>query len=239
MIKITKELYFLLKYGRTDNTVPYSIRDIAITLILYIATVIFSIISVAIFFKLIVLEIPNNNFLKYLREKDFTYTIIVGVIFSPVFEEIRHRLCLVYSPFNFALMLGSWTYFTLGFIIEYKDIIGHNNYFGYQIVLFPIIVSVVYLYLRIYKYTNVFLAKFWLTYPKYIFYTFLFSFSLLHIINFSFELRLLIIFPLLTLPQTIGGIFFSYARLKYGIIYSILLHSMNNLFFTFLDFYGK
>jgi len=62
-------------------------------------------------------------------------------------------------------------------------------------------------------------------------------FSLMHINSTMGSLPILIV-AILILPQFIGGLYFSFARMKYGLIGSIVLHSITNLIIM-LALFGK
>ncbi len=64
---------------------------------------------------------------------------------------------------------------------------------------------------------------------KLFFYIFLLLFVLRHTDNYQSNLVTIIFFPILLLPQFIGGFLMSYTRLKISFFSSILFHSLINL----------
>lgn len=64
-------------------------------------------------------------------------------------------------------------------------------------------------------------------------------FALAHITNYTNIKGIWFLIPLLVSPQLVGGLSFGYIRAKFGIIWSILAHFVNNLFpviyFAFLN----
>jgi uncharacterized protein len=215
------------------------IKDIFAMLGVYIIILVIAFFIITIIFQIFHIEIPRNKILINLKQKDPVHIYAIGVIIVPIVEEIRHRLCLRYSSRNFSIMMASWIYFVLGFIVNGENAFWQNSSFVLKIALASIIGVIIYSYLQVNSLNNTKLATFWYKHSRMIFYLFLFSFVLLHVNNFTTKFQLLLVSPLITFPQTVSGIIFSYCRLKYGIVYSILFHSMNNLFFTFFDMYGK
>ncbi len=74
----------------------------------------------------------------------------------------------------------------------------------------------------------------WLKKYPFTFYGMSVLFALLHLNNFPLSVGLLIFAPLLCLPQFILGVLASYARLKYGLKYAMLLHGLHNFIFGLL-----
>lgn len=62
----------------------------------------------------------------------------------------------------------------------------------------------------------------------YFFYGMAILFAFVHITNFHLEMRILLLSPLIVLPQFIGGMFLGYVRVRLGIWWSVLLHAMHN-----------
>lgn len=65
-------------------------------------------------------------------------------------------------------------------------------------------------------------------YFKDAFYVSILAFGLVHISNFEFSTTVLILTPLLIAPQLFLGVFLGYIRVRIGLIWSILLHSIYN-----------
>lgn len=67
-------------------------------------------------------------------------------------------------------------------------------------------------------------------YFPWFFYASVMAFGFVHVTNFHpLSLKVLLLAPFLTLPQLIMGTLLGFVRMKYGIIYSMLLHSTINL----------
>ena len=73
------------------------------------------------------------------------------------------------------------------------------------------------------------LKRWWKSWYKIIFYSVAILFAYVHLFNFELTTSVWVLSPFLVLPQFIAGLFLGYMRVKYGLIWSIFLHSMNNL----------
>jgi membrane protease YdiL (CAAX protease family) len=74
------------------------------------------------------------------------------------------------------------------------------------------------------------------SYFKPAFYTFAILFGLVHITNFTITTNVLLLAPVLVLPQTILGGYLGFIRVKFGLAWSILLHASYNAFFILISF---
>ena len=61
-------------------------------------------------------------------------------------------------------------------------------------------------------------------------------FGFVHITNFDFTTSVLLLSPILVLPQLLVGGYFGYIRVRFGLQWSILLHGSYNCFFILLSF---
>lgn len=79
------------------------------------------------------------------------------------------------------------------------------------------------------------MKEFWKS--KYAF-TFYFSavlFGFVHIFNFDLDLNKLLLFPIITLPQVMVGLFAGYLRVKYNLVWGFFLHATHN-FLLFIPY---
>jgi len=68
------------------------------------------------------------------------------------------------------------------------------------------------------------------------FYVLTLLFGFVHITNFDFTTSVLLLSPILVLPQLLVGGYFGYIRVRFGLQWSILLHGSYNCFFILLSF---
>lgn len=71
---------------------------------------------------------------------------------------------------------------------------------------------------------------------KIAFYTFALIFGLVHITNFNMTTNVLLLAPILVLPQIILGGYLGFIRVRFGLGWSILLHAAYNAFFILGSF---
>jgi len=80
--------------------------------------------------------------------------------------------------------------------------------------------------------------NFWYKYFTVFFYLFTAAFAAVHIFNFRDEsIWILILSPLLVLPQIIGGTILGFIRMKLGFSWSFLHHAMFNIILISIGFY--
>ncbi|MEI7502631.1 MAG: CPBP family intramembrane glutamic endopeptidase [Paludibacter sp.] len=74
--------------------------------------------------------------------------------------------------------------------------------------------------------------RFWFKQYKYIFYFSAIIFGFVHVFNYDYNIKMLLLFPLLTAPQIVMGVFLGYMRVRFNIFQSIILHSLHNAIFV-------
>ncbi len=75
------------------------------------------------------------------------------------------------------------------------------------------------------------IEKNWEKYYKGIFFFSAILFAAVHITNFEYSKMLLILSPIIVMPQFILGLFIGYLRVKYGFIWGFYLHALHNFIF--------
>ncbi len=73
-------------------------------------------------------------------------------------------------------------------------------------------------------------------YFKIVFYAFAIIFGLIHLSNFQITTNILLLAPILVAPQIILGGYLGFIRVRFGLIWSILLHASYNAFFVLITF---
>jgi hypothetical protein len=82
--------------------------------------------------------------------------------------------------------------------------------------------------------------NFWFKYYTVFFYLFIIAFGLVHISNYKDEsLAILILSPILVLPQIIGGTIMAYLRMKLGFFWGFLQHAIFNSALLIIAFYSN
>lgn len=70
---------------------------------------------------------------------------------------------------------------------------------------------------------------------KYAFYFFAIVFGLVHITNFQLTTTVLLLAPILVLPQLFAGFALGFLRIRFGLRWAVLLHCVYNIFFLSLS----
>ena len=151
-------------------------------------------------------------------------TILFGVIFAPITEEVIFRSLLRFKKINIILFIITLTAYVAIAAFHFKTL-------NVILALF-ILISFIILLTTIptSKIESFISSKF-----KYFFYGTSLIFGLLHIFNFTGNLYLMLAFLIiLTAPQIVGGLILGYIRMNYGLVYSILFHITGNGFIIIL-----
>lgn len=149
--------------------------------------------------------------------------LLVGGVLFPFLEELAFRGLLVFNRWIF-ISFGVLSYLIVRIFISTDE----NELLREAISAGIALIFTVLFYFIISKYYTQ-LSQFWQRNFKYIFYISAFGFGLLHYSNYTLELKQLLLIPLLTLSQVIGGLFYGYIRMRFGIAYSIFFHTLNNV----------
>ncbi len=108
------------------------------------------------------------------------------------------------------------------------------------VLILPVIEELIFRLPLVYKHNfiAIFLNKitkgkfrnFWIRFYKYIFYTSVILFGLLHFLNLEdYRVIAILLIPILTISQLFGGFLLGFLRIKIGLIWSIIAHSSFNL----------
>lgn len=157
--------------------------------------------------------------------------LLIGSTIIPVLEETAFRLAIIFKPVYLAFSGAILTYyiFTKGIYQTYNLDLGDHFVVraGAGIVMGFIIFFVSQRFADQLK-------IFWQKNFRYIFYLSVILFGSVHILNYGLTPENILLMPLLTLPQLLGGVVLGYIRVQYGFIYAIVVHGLNNLLPTLL-----
>ncbi len=143
--------------------------------------------------------------------------VFIGVFLTPVYEEILCRLSLVFNKKNFYVtLICAFIFATIEFFRE-KYLL--------SIVFFVLFLGLI----SVKSINSIKLKQLYFKYFKYLFWLSALFFGLLHITNFQGNLFvLLMLSPLLCLPQIVMGLFLGSIRMNNGFIYSVFIHFIIN-----------
>ena len=182
---------------------------------------IFFIIGIS-FFKLENIDISTGG-LEFYKNKWFLY--LIPCLLVPVIEELSCRLFLKKSLINSYISLSLIT-FILILLLQNRKIYSLDLY-----VLNTLVFSF-FIWLLLFSFKKYF-VNIKIT-DRTIFYGSAILFSLLHLSNYSFQINELPKYLFLIIPQLCSGLIYGYIRVKNGMIYSILLHSIHNTILMFI-----
>ncbi len=194
---------------------------IKILLCLIIVSLIFGFISqLALNFLNINLNYPN--FKTYIYKNGIYFTIFSYAIITPLLEELSFRLWLNYSKTNIYISLLSTILLLL------KSNLSSN------ICLFILIAT--FMIAIILEFKNIQPSFFWHKHSKIIFLFSCLLFGICHVFNFKTNNTILLLSPIITLQQLSLGVILANTRIKNGLFYSILCHSLYNSLVILIDF---
>ncbi|MFD2036100.1 hypothetical protein ACFSKL_14960 [Belliella marina] len=223
MIDIFKQELRFLKSMPHTKRIRYhrgnKAKKICVTLLFYLLIKI----VVALTIGLPILALFPKISDAYILDIDLDFEgIFLIVLFVPLVEELVFRLPLKLSilRFNFFLFLISLGSFFI------------HMYVGFGMLLIWAL-SLNLFFSK--KYFKLIKTK-WLRYKVEVFYLFTFLFGLMHAGNFDPQILPWYVFPIVFLPQLIGGFFTAIVRLRFGFFYGVLLHSFYNGAITLIEF---
>lgn len=181
-----------------------------------------------------VFDLPMHDAFEQLIEQfGFALFFVFAVVIGPFLEEVIFRLPMrfriKYISIGFVLLLLYCTFS----IVEVLGDISIAKGISISGVFLAILAGGIYVITRFKER----IAKYWHQNFIYVFYGYSILFGFVHIFNFdTVSLRLLLLSPLITLPQLILGVGMGYVRIRFGFWYGYLFHALNNGF-AFTVFY--
>jgi membrane protease YdiL (CAAX protease family) len=153
---------------------------------------------------------------------DATWTTYLSiVIIAPILEEIIFRYGLRYSK----TIITCLTWIPLYWLIKYT--VSESN-FTMAIVFSLLPIPIIRFALKPF---DIQLEKLWKRYFPFIFHVFAITFGLVHLSNYSHINNYFLAIPLVS-SQTVSGYVLGFIRMKFGLIYSMGIHSAWNFFVT-------
>lgn len=183
-----------------------------------------------------VFDLPMHDaFDQIIKQFGFALFFVFAVVIGPFLEEVIFRLPmrfrLKYIIIGFVLLL---LYCTFSIVEVLRDIsIIKGSAIG--AIFFTILLLGIYLITRFKEQ----IAKCWHQNFRYVFYGYSILFGFVHIFNFEeVSLQLLLLSPLITLPQLLLGFGMGYVRIRFGFWYGYLFHALNNGFAFTVFYFG-
>jgi len=221
-LKDLKNIWKLTKSGAIEKEKRNPKQMFLFILKMLLFFLVLKIISISLFFLLNwVDEVPENLSRLKFRELNDVEILFLTAVYAPILEEIAFRLPLKFSKWNVSIAAAGLTLIAIRVFSELDYLYSLLISIGIGFILF----------ISLTKKKTAIGARYWKNNRAIIFYLLLFSFSILHLKNYTLTTELLLISPLILLPKILDGILFSYIRLNSGILLAICLHSFNNSFF--------
>ncbi|WP_396124833.1 CPBP family glutamic-type intramembrane protease [Chryseobacterium foetidum] len=161
--------------------------------------------------------------------------IFLSCFFLPLIEEIVFRLSLIYSRCNLSFTTAGLFFLIINNFLKTRDIFIGENYYLIRIIsslMISILIGIIF-YFAYKKYEGM-LAYFFENNFRTVFYISSLIFAFLHISNFQISLDKYLVYPLIILPQLIFGLTAGFIRIKYGFLYCLSVHILNNLIPTLI-----
>ncbi len=146
---------------------------------------------------------------------------LLMVFLGPFLEEIFFRLFLKPNYKNMTLLLI--LFFTVAIFTIWKR--------NMPILLFSFFAIFLLLFILSRPKNLFWFQRIVLSHFRWVFYISCLLFGAIHILNFEhLNFKLFFAAPFIIFPQVVAGVFLGFVRMKYGIVFSVLFHSLINFF---------
>jgi len=174
------------------------------------------------------IEVPvHDRFEEVMEQIGVVGFIVFAVLVGPLLEEIAFRLAM---RFRLRTVLIGVTAFVIYMTQAASQLFGPENSQGLLILGIGATVALLGFVLLCVKRQNA-VKAWWTNHFPWVFYIFSIAFALIHIFNFEeFPLKVILLTPIITLPQLILGLGMGYLRMRFGFWYGYLFHVLNNAF---------
>lgn len=218
-----KDLINFYKNPKNDDKLKKNIYTLIFWGLFYVLFIFFY--AIILKFTDQIISLPSHSAFKAIEDHSVIYIIAMGLFIAPVIEELTFRLILGLDKISFSLGIPLLVYFFI------NQISGHPKYnqfdsFSFYLLSVCLTIGIIsYSYIdktRILSYLN---KKI-----KVIIYFTVFLFAFMHIENLQINSNYqYLVTPIVLLPQLLMGTILAFIRCKYGIVFSIILHSLFNL----------
>ena len=174
------------------------------------------------------IEVPvHDRFEEVMNQIGVVGFIFFAVLIGPLLEEIAFRLAL---RFRLRTVLIGVTAFVIYMAQAASYLFDAENSQASLLLGSVATVSLLGFIVLCIKRQNA-VKAWWNTHFSWVFYIFSVAFALIHIFNFEeFPLKVILLTPIITLPQLILGLGMGYLRMRFGFWYGYLFHVLNNGF---------
>lgn len=156
-----------------------------------------------------------------MKELPFIALILLAAVVVPAIEEFAFRLWLVYKKAYFIISLWLISFFLYSVVFKL-----HYTFTAYAILAVATLITIFLLSFR--EATQSLLENLYTRYYGWFFYSATVLFAVMHLMNFKLNLHIVLLTPVLVLPQFLLGLVLGYIRVKQGIGWAIALHAIYN-----------
>ena len=149
--------------------------------------------------------------------------IMIGVLILPTLEEIAFRLSLRFKPIFLSLTLAVFAYYIATKGIFQTNLSNSHESFETRVLIALASLLISYPVFRITS-ISALLERFWNINFKWVLYLTCLSFALVHSFNYDLTSTVMLLLPFILLPKLIAAFCYSLIRVRYGFIYSLILH---------------
>ncbi len=219
LIKFSKKLKFVNEdQSFKQNLSRYGVLLLLDLAILVILTILFYGLSAIGFHEIF----KNNQAIEVFNEYPLWLIVLFMSCLIPLIEEVFFRFPFKYRRITINFLVPILLILSIGYAQQI------NISFVKIFITILSLASLVYFILKNKMLSNKF-AGIWHKKFKFVFYTSTLLFALMHLTNYKFSYSLILLAPLLILPQFCGGFLIGYLRIKSGFFWGLALHMTSNL----------
>ena len=228
MQKIFTDYYLFLKTGKTtrynNELKPDQIFQFGRLFLLF--EIIFFAALIVIFIFVIIVHPPKNETQKWIETLSPVWAFLITGIIGPLVEEFTYRYWLKATKLTLCLSSLFVSYILTNNIINsyYYRV---DDTFTLELAISFGIAAFMYFALSFNKVLS-FIQKFWEKNALILIWISILWFGFGHIKNFPLEGWQYLYAPIMVLPQLAMGTVLAFGRLKYGILFPILVHMIHN-----------
>jgi len=225
---IIKEIKSLIAFAKKPvykfQQQPFNLNLKRFGFILFI-DIIFMVVSMGLFSAIAFFGLneifKNHKNMEIFNEVPLVLVTFLMVFFAPILEELIFRLHLKYRRWVINILLP------LAIIIISTLLIDTNSsIITIGVILIGLIILTLFIIFNL-KITTC-LEQVWNKKFNLVFYISTILFALIHITNYELSVTVLLLTPILILPQFISGFLIGYLRVKSGFIWGVTLHMVGN-----------
>lgn len=174
----------------------------------------------------IFVDVPRNSAQAGLTTLAPLWAFLIPSVIAPVIEEFTYRFWLKFSRISLSTSFAFLAYFIANNLLN-SNYYRIDDTFIYELLIVGVVFISVWLLLAIKSVYNS-LQSVFSKYPAILLYVSAIVFAFIHIANFPLTGFQYLYSPIIVLVQFVMGIVLAYARVRYGILFPVLIHIIHN-----------